>query len=74
MVLEGWFSFELRDTIKALNDVLETLSDQNSRVTEADAIQFERSCQKTAGSILNAVRYRLRREPPPTNPPAAPPG
>jgi len=74
MVLEGWFSFELRDTIKALNDVRETVSDQNSRVTEADAIQFARSCQKTAGSILNAVRYRLRRERPPTNPPAAPVG
>jgi hypothetical protein len=72
MVLEGWFSFELRDTIKALNDVRETVSDQNSRVTEADATQFARSCQKTAGSILNAVRYRLKREPQPANPPSVP--
>lgn len=60
MVLEGWISFELRDAIKALLDVRDSVSNLDVKVTEADAQVFARNCQKTAQSIRNAVRYRLR--------------
>jgi hypothetical protein len=72
MVLGGWISFELRDTVKALLDVRESVADQNARISEADANVFARNCEKTARSILNAVRYRLRPGAAPLSPPSAP--
>jgi hypothetical protein len=69
MVLEGWISFELRDTIKTLIDIRDNVSDE-ARVSDTEANIFARNCQKTARSILNAVRYRLRPETPPAVQPA----
>lgn len=58
LVLNEWISFELRDVLKSLYELRERAA--SGALSEADVALFTRNAYKSAGSVLNAVRYRLR--------------
>jgi hypothetical protein len=58
LVLSDWISFELRDVVKSLYELRERAA--TGRLSDDEVAIFSRNANKSAGSILNAVRYRLR--------------
>lgn len=58
LVLNGWISFELRDVLKSLYELREKAA--VGQLGEDSVDIFNRNADKSALSILNAVRYRLR--------------
>lgn len=58
LVLLGWISFELRDVLKSLYELREKAA--VGQLGEDSVDIFNRNADKSALSILNAVRYRLR--------------